>query len=664
MCRTRHLLLAVLLLCGASSVTSTRAQQQPRTTPTPTPTPAPAAQPEATPRGPQKIVNQGVEVEFTINPMTTGDKQPAALVEGQDALVRFRVTDTATKTPLAGVRPSVWLTQRESATTDPQLCREKIQSFLQGSLRARPDVDLNSYYLLVLNQEPNISVIDPLLGFGGSKLVTLIMLRSPGADWVISRDQQRLYVSMPEVNQVAIVDTNIWKVLSNIDTGPRPVRLALQPDEKYLWVGTDEGAASGVTVIDTIGLKSVGHIPTGAGPHEIALSDDNKFAYVTNRDAGLLTTIDVQKLTKIGEVKTGTTATAVAFSPLSKSVYVSDERDGQLAVVDGRTQQVVTRITLKPGVRRVRFAPGGRYGFVPNPTTSNVYIFDASTNRLLHTEQVAKGPDQIAFSRDFAYVRSAGAVEVTLIRLSTVGKELNIVTFPGGQLAPAEAARIIPSAADAITPAPEGNSMIVANVADQQLYYYTEGMAAPMGNFQNYRRAPRAVLVADRSLRESRTGVYETVTRLPKPGTYDVAFLLDTPRITHCFETRANADPAAQHERAVALRIEYLDREKPLRVASDYKLRFRLFDTTTNKPKDGLTDVRVLTFLVPGIWQKRDFAQGVGDGIYELTLNVPQTGVYMIFVESRSQGVKFQQMPNLMLTATQAAVTTTPAKNQ
>ena len=34
--------------------------------------------------------------------------------------------------------------------------------------------------------------------------------------------------------------------------------------------------------------------------------------------------------------------------------------------------------------------------------------------------------------------------------------------------------------------------MIVANPADKMIYYYTEGMAAPMGSFQNYRRVPES----------------------------------------------------------------------------------------------------------------------------------------------------------------------------
>jgi hypothetical protein len=184
-----------------------------------------------------------------------------------------------------------------------------------------------------------------------------------------------------------------------------------------------------------------------------------------------------------------------------------------------------------------------------------------------------------------------------------------------------------------------------------------------MGNFQNYRRVPRAVLVADRSLRETRTGFFEAVTRIPKAGVYDVAFLLDSPRIAHCFEAKAVVNPTIKKKRELALRIEYLNTNQPLRAGADYKLRFRLFDTNTNTPKNGLTDVHVLTFRAPGVWQKRDFAKGTGEGIYELAINVPEPGVYMIFVESKSQAVTFRDLPYHTLhgqPAAPAAVIATP----
>ena len=228
---------------------------------------------------------------------------------------------------------------------------------------------------------------------------------------------------------------------------------------------------------------------------------------------------------------------------------------------------------------------------------------------------------------------------------------------------PADAA-IEASLADVIVPAPEGNSVLVANPADRIIYYYSEGMAAPMGSFQNYRRKPRALMVVDRSLREVTSGVYSTTTKLPKSGIYDVAFLLDSPRITHCFKAEAKPNPDVRQEKQVAIRVEYLNQEKQLRVGENYKLRFKIIDTATLKAKSDLKDVRVLTFLASATWQKRDFARPVGDGVYELDIKVPQTGLYFVFVESRSQGVNFRQLPHLTLQTASVTATNTPVEER
>ena len=65
--------------------------------------------------------------------------------------------------------------------------------------------------------------------------------------------------------------------------------------------------------------------------------------------------------------------------------------------------------------------------------------------------------------------------------------------------------------------------------------------------------------------------------------------------------------------------------------------------------------MRVLTFLAPGTWQRRDIAKSLGNGEYEVNLNVPETGVYMVFVESGSMGVNYRDLPHLMLQAVETS---------
>ena len=114
--------------------------------------------------------------------------------------------------------------------------------------------------------------------------------------------------------------------------------------------------------------------------------------------------------------------------------------------------------------------------------------------------------------------------------------------------------------ADSIVPAPEGNAVLITNSADRMIYFYTEGMAAPIGNFQNYRRELRGVLVVNRSLRETAPGVYSTDVRLDGYGDYDVAFLIDNPRLINCFDVSVKENPALKKKGVVALEIEHLDR--------------------------------------------------------------------------------------------------------
>jgi YVTN family beta-propeller protein len=445
---------------------------------------------------PQKIVREGLTLEVNVS---NRQSSAAELRAAEDAVITVKITDANTNTALTGIKPSVWI-DRQTTNTAPT-CQSKVQAFLQGSLNARPELDLNAYYLLTLNNEPNISVIDPLLGFGSSKLFTLVRLKSRGEDWALTRDGKRLFVSMPLVNEVAVIDTATWQVITNLEAGYRPTRVVLQPDERYLWVGNEAHEASGVTILDTVTLTVAAKIATGAGHHEIALSPDDRFAFITNQQSDTVSVIEVQRWQKLKDLPTGRAPTAIAYSSHSQALYIPCEADGRITIIDLARQAVLKHLETDSGITTIQFAPGGRYGFVVHQRANIVSVFDAATNQRLQTLRVGKRPDQIAFTKNFAYVRAAGSDEMTQIELASLTNPAgaNVTKFPSGQ-APDKSPH--QSSAPSVFPGPEGNTLLIANAADQTIYYYSEGMAAPMGSLQNYRRVPRAVLVADRSLRE------------------------------------------------------------------------------------------------------------------------------------------------------------------
>ncbi len=195
-----------------------------------------------------------------------------------------------------------------------------------------------------------------------------------------------------------------------------------------------------------------------------------------------------------------------------------------------------------------------------------------------------------------------------------------------------------PPPADSIVPAPGAGAVLIANAKDQAVYYYREGLAAPMGTFTNYKREPRAVLVIDRSLRErTRPGVYETVARLDRPGLFDVVFLLDQPRIVHAFRVEVEPDP----DRELARNREKV-KVRPLvslgRIDSGETFRplFELTDYTGGVLKAGLPDVELMMYRVGGDWQDRQPAREIVPGVYGADFKPGPPGIYYVYIASDS----------------------------
>ncbi|HEV8579334.1 MAG TPA: cytochrome D1 [Thermoanaerobaculia bacterium] len=597
-----------------------------------------------------RAVRQGIAVELQAAPVAGG----AAVREAEDARFRFRISDVATGTPVTGVYPSAWIEAVKDGEDPAAGCTARVKELLGGGLFERPAADLNVFYVLTLNADSSISVVDPLFGFGGTQLLAMVRLDSPGEDWVLSAGGGQLFVSMPDSGRVAVVETGSWKVVARVDTGGRPARLALQRDGAYLWATTDSGAVA----IRTADFTVAARIATGRGPHDLALTDDDRFTLVTNRGERTLSVVDVAKLARAGDVPLGAAPSSLAFSPLAKAAFVASEDDGVILAVDAERREVRARMQAQAGLGPVRMAPGGRLGLVPNPKANRVYVFDAASNRIVQTAEIDGGPDQITFSEFLAYVRRRESEVVFMLPLEGLGEEgksVHVVDFPGGRNPLGRVSR--PSPADSIVRAPGALAVLVANPADQAVFYYQEGMAAPMGSFSNYGREPRAVLVVDRSLRPQAPGTYETVARVPRSGRYRVAFFLDAPRLVQCFELAVAPSPEIeeQRRRERPARVEPLLADAPVRAGETVYLRFRVTDPNTGRPLAGLQDVNVMTYRSPGTWQQRRWARDAGEGIYETEVVLPEAGYYRVVVECRSQRLLFHQFPPVGLQAVAAS---------
>jgi YVTN family beta-propeller protein len=586
-------------------------------------------------------------------PVSLNELGSSEMVEGQPAVLQFRFTDAA-GAPMTGLRVAAWMDQAVGEKpADARMCHSKIQSFLQMQLSARPEVDLNTYYVLVLTQEPSVLVVDPRIGFGSSKLYTAIDLAAPGTDWIMGHSGDRLFISMPSLNQIAVIDTMTFKVLGNIDAGEKPNRMSLQPDGKYLWVGNDaleKPATSGVTVIDTATLRVAARIPTGRGHHEIAF-DENQNVYVTNQEDGTVSIISAQKLSKLQDVPGGKQPVALAYSSRSKNIYVASRGDGKISVISAEDRKLTGALASKPGLTALKITPDGRWGFVANGTENNVLLLDVSSNKFVQQYEVGSFPDQLAFTDSYLYVRSRESEHVTLIPLSDVGSTSQTAEFPAGQVAPGALADVL---ASPVAPSLDGASAFVANPADRRVYYYQEGMAAPMGSIEGYGKTPKAAMVLDRSIHETAPGIYSVGLRLPKPGLYDVPLFLDSPAMSYCFDYTVQVNPLLKKGKLDPVYLRAVKNNLQVKPGEPAQLQFTLIDPETMKPRTGIKDVEVTVLLAEGLRQMRFSADPVGDGLYQFTFTPPQEGVYYAMVKIPSLKVKANQLPYLMIRASEA----------
>ncbi|WP_447809195.1 cytochrome D1 domain-containing protein [Pseudomonas putida] len=607
--------------------------------------------------GPQalhRLSRDGVTVEFEARPLAGGE-----LKEGGFANIRFKLSDQTSGQPLSGMAPGAWIDPAQSAPAGDreQSCKARVALFLKSSIGARPLLDLNSYFLLMLNNDASLTVIDPTVSVGGVTS-TMARIELPGRpmDWAATSDDKQVFVSIPERGKVSVIDTETFTRVADLDAGDQPLRVALQPDQHRLWVGNNSSdpGKGGVTVIDVPGRSAMKHFNTGTGHHEIAFSADSRYAYVSNRDSGTLSVIDIPEMRLAKTIKVGPHPLSVSYSALSQAVYVVDGEEGSVRVFDARSHQLRHTVQAEQGLGPMRFSQDGRYGIVLNTLENQALVIDASTDKLIHHVPVAAEPYQLTFTKGYAYVRGLASPRVSMINLASLGEGRSpiVQSFEAGPAAPRQAGDL--PLAQGLSVSRDDNSVFVVNPVDNNTYFYTEGMNAPMSGYNNRGHQARAALVVDRSLREVAPGVYGSTVKLPAAGKFDVAFLLNQPQIIHCFSTEVAAGASASERKGA--RAEFIGLDQPMPQHSDFTARVRIVGDD-GQPRLGLNDLSLRYFLAPSSMPRNLRLQEVGEGVYQAALNLPEAGAWYLHVQSPSLGRKFAEENYTSLRVLPAAAT-------
>jgi flavin-dependent dehydrogenase/DNA-binding beta-propeller fold protein YncE len=594
-----------------------------------------------------RIADAGIEVEVSF--ATVGaTNDPGRLSEGKDCLVRCRVSD-ARRSPLGGLAPAAWLARKDAGQTTNS-CAAKILSFVAGNLWAAPALALNRFQVIALNEDSTITVIDPSSGFGGSKLIALVTLPARGSDWVLSRESRWLWVALPQIGKVVCIDAFNWTIHRTIEAGSRPERLALEPSGQTLWVI----ASDRLIALRSSDSSTVAELKLARGPHQAAFSSDGKFLVVSNGPDGSLSFVDLAARQLRETIPCGERVDSIAFSAVSRLLYAADSHANQVLVLDPVERRIVARIEALPGLSQLVSPPESRFVLALHRDRGVVEVVDGSVNRMVQTVTLSGHPDSLSVSADAAYLGETGSEFVTFMPLQELGagKPIPVLEIPIGQK-PAAAA-FSGCFAPNLTGSPQAGEMLFGSRADQAIYLYRQGMAAPAGQFNNYSRTPMAVLAVDRGFKEREPGVYEAVVVLPKRGLYEFAFFLDRPRVTACFDL--NVDPSGITERlgnaGPTPTVRFRDPVSTTRVGRPLHLEFELLDNA-NKPWAGpVRDLRSLAVLAPGTWHSRDRVQALRSGGYAIEVTPPQSGYYYIYLEAPSIALLPSTAPSLVIQAT------------
>ncbi|XYH93939.1 cytochrome D1 domain-containing protein [Sorangium sp. So ce1128] len=587
-----------------------------------------------------RVERDGLSIAFELRPLRGAGGSPVAR---SDATAVFTITDAATGAPVRDLGPLGWMSKRAGAPPDEAGCQEKIKSFMAGLIAVRPEVDMNAYLVWTQNQDNTLSVINPQVAFNRSKLRSIVTLAAGSTSLALHPDGNTLYVTLQNGRGLAVVDTTRSLVAANVPVGAEPMRVAVAPDGRTVWVGNDGDGT--VSVVDGHSASVLKTLRTGPGHHEVAFSGGGRTAWITSRDARTVTAVDTGTLEPVAEIEVGEGAAAVAASDAAGAVYVANEARGEVVILDAERRAVSGRAPVKAGVSAVQFEPGGRFAFALNPAKGEVSILDASVGAVAHTLAGFASPDAITFTKTYAYVRNLGENRVSLIELPSLERpgKPGVVQVQVGQQAPRTAKGAGSAAPFAVVP--EGNGAIVASPADKVLYYYVEGMMAPLGTLSNYGREPRAALIEDRSLKEVQPGVYATTVQLGDEGVHDVELLIRGRRVAACLEATVAPSAVPAEDRSPGLTVEPLfDAGIDLEVSKPSTLRFRATPRASAPPLEA-KEMKVMIFRFPIGFRDTVLPRAEPDGAFSVTFTPPEPGQYRLLLEAESRNAPLGALP-------------------
>jgi hypothetical protein len=189
--------------------------------------------------------------------------------------------------------------------------------------------------------------------------------------------------------------------------------------------------------------------------------------------------------------------------------------------------------------------------------------------------------------------------------------------------------------ASRVAVAPGGLWLFVASTAGT-LLESDEELRSPATQLDNAGRIPLAVMVADRSLKETEPGIYRANLMLHWGGLFDVAVLVDN--LQHCFRVPVEGavDPEARMKWP-KIRVPRILSAERIKASQNERLQIAIEDLA-GRPVLHISDISLLICDRAGTRQQWVRPVHAGGGIFEAPVRFEAPGIYTVLLLSRSQG--------------------------
>jgi len=215
-----------------------------------------------------------------------------------------------------------------------------------------PDADRKVY--VSSERDGVVSVIDPQT----ASVVRKIEVGAQTTALLLDRKQGRLFAANGGSDTVSVIDTRSDRVVRTLLVRPddarglpgaTPTGLALSPDEKRLYVTV--GDMNAVAVVTLPEGKLLGYVPVGWYPTSVVVAPDGKRLFVTNAKG-----VNRRNPNPPDEVKPG------GFSPGGSAQYIQNVIEGTVSTLEipkgdelkQLTQQTIANNRIAPNLAKAR----------------------------------------------------------------------------------------------------------------------------------------------------------------------------------------------------------------------------------------------------------------------------------------------------------------------